>query len=54
VIQYLSEKLDPYIKGEAAKDQSPLTMMFSVLALAQSQYEKLKSIPVANEPLAEE
>lgn len=49
VVAYLSDKLQPHLRGEAPKDSNPLTMMFAVLALAQSQYEKLKSIPVAKE-----
>lgn len=52
LIAYMADKLSPYMdETQAAKKDlaSPITMMFSVLALALSTYEALKPIPVVNE-----
>ena len=47
LLKYLKNKVAPFMNGEAKDSKSPITMIFSVLALVQGCYEKLKAVSIA-------
>lgn len=52
LIIYLKSKVEPFMNGQKAA-KSPITTVFSVLALVQGCYEKLKQVGAAEERQAE-